>query len=49
MRLDQLLDHGHTDTPAQTEALRLLKERDGISPASVDKILGPNPTKLYAL
>ena len=42
-------DYGHTDTSAQIEALRLLKERDGISPASVDKILGPNPTKLYAL
>ncbi|NQV45606.1 MAG: amidohydrolase family protein [Rhodospirillales bacterium] len=42
-------DYGHTDTAAEIEALRLLKERDGISAASVDKILGPNPTKLYAL
>lgn len=42
-------DYGHTDTSAQIGALRLLKERDGISPASVEKILGPNPTKLYAL
>lgn len=40
-------DYGHTDTSAQIEALRLLKEQDGVSAASVDKILGPNPTKLY--
>jgi len=42
-------DYGHTDTSAEIEALRLLKEKDGMSPVSVDKILGPNPTKLYAL
>jgi predicted TIM-barrel fold metal-dependent hydrolase len=42
-------DYGHTDTSAQIEALRLLKERDGLAADSVDKILGPNPTRLYAL
>jgi len=42
-------DYGHTDTSAQIEALRLLKERDGLTAGSVDKILGTNPTRLYAL
>ena len=42
-------DYGHTDTSAQIEALRTPKDRDGVSPVSVDKILGPNPTRLYGL
>lgn len=42
-------DYGHTDTSAQIEALRMLKDREGIAPASVDKILGANPTALYGL
>jgi uncharacterized protein len=42
-------DYGHTDTSAQIEALRLLKENGKVPRASVDKILGPNATKLYGL
>ncbi len=42
-------DYGHTDTAAEIEALRLLREKGGISPQSVDKILGANPTRLYGL
>ncbi len=42
-------DYGHTDTSAQIEALRMLKNREGVSAASVDKILGVNPTNLYGL
>ncbi|MEK9683888.1 MAG: amidohydrolase family protein [Rhodospirillaceae bacterium] len=42
-------DYGHTDTSAQIEALRLLKDSAGINPQSVDRILGPNPKRLYSL
>ncbi len=42
-------DYGHTDTSAQIEALRLLRENGEIPRASVDRILGDNPKKLYAL
>jgi predicted TIM-barrel fold metal-dependent hydrolase len=42
-------DYGHTDTSAQIEALRLLKENGKVPRASVDKILGANPTVLYGL
>lgn len=42
-------DYGHTDTSAQIEALRLLKENGKVARATVDKILGPNATKLYGL
>jgi len=42
-------DYGHTDTSAQIEALRMLSEDPKIRASSVDKILGPNPTKLYQL
>src|SRR3954465_1693103 len=42
-------DYGHTDTSAQIEALRLLKENGKVPRASIDKILGPNATTLYAL
>jgi len=42
-------DYGHTDTSAQIEALRLLKDREGMKAESVDRILGPNPTALYGL
>jgi predicted TIM-barrel fold metal-dependent hydrolase len=42
-------DYGHTDTSAQIEALRLLKENGAVPRASIDKILGANPTALYAL
>lgn len=42
-------DYGHTDTSAEIEALRLLRD-DGKVPAAVaDKILGPNAARLYAL
>lgn len=40
-------DYGHTDTSAQIEALRMLKEREGMTAENVDRILGPNPTALY--
>jgi predicted TIM-barrel fold metal-dependent hydrolase len=42
-------DYGHTDTSAQIEALRMLKDNDAIAPESIDKILGANPAKLYGL
>ena len=42
-------DYGHTDTSAQIEALRLLKENGEVPRPSVDKILGPNATRLYGL
>lgn len=42
-------DYGHTDTSAQIEALRLLKENGRVPAKSVDKILCANPIALYAL
>jgi predicted TIM-barrel fold metal-dependent hydrolase len=42
-------DYGHTDTSAQIEALRLLRESGRLPTASVDKILDRNPKALYAL
>lgn len=42
-------DYGHTDTSAQIEALRLLKENGEVPRASVDKILGANALALYGL
>lgn len=42
-------DYGHTDTSAQIEALRLLKENGRMPAGSVDKILDANPKALYAL
>jgi len=40
-------DYGHTDTSAQIEALRMLSENPKIAASSIEKILDPNPTKLY--
>lgn len=42
-------DYGHTDTSAEIEALRLLREGGKVPAASVDKILGPNARALYTL
>jgi predicted TIM-barrel fold metal-dependent hydrolase len=42
-------DYGHTDTSAQIEALRLLRESGRLPAASVDKILDRNPRALYTL
>jgi len=42
-------DYGHTDTSAQIEALRILREGGEVPATSVDKILGANPVELYAL
>lgn len=42
-------DYGHTDTSAQIEALRLLKENGRMPAGSVDRILDANPRALYAL
>jgi predicted TIM-barrel fold metal-dependent hydrolase len=42
-------DYGHTDTSAEIEALRILREGGTVAPASVDKILGPNSERLYGL
>jgi predicted TIM-barrel fold metal-dependent hydrolase len=42
-------DYGHTDTSAQIEALRILREGGTIPSASIDKILGANALKLYGL
>ncbi len=40
-------DYGHTDTSAEIEALRILREGGEVPAASVDKILGPNAARLY--
>jgi predicted TIM-barrel fold metal-dependent hydrolase len=42
-------DYGHTDTSAEIEALRLLRDDGKIPAAVVDKILGPNAARLYNL
>ena len=42
-------DYGHTDTSADIEALRTLRQGSRVKPASVDKILGPNSERLYGL
>jgi predicted TIM-barrel fold metal-dependent hydrolase len=42
-------DYGHHDTSTEIEALRLLKQNGKVSPAVVDKILGPNAARLYGL
>ena len=42
-------DYGHTDTSAEIEALRILREGGTVAAASVDKILGPNSERLYGL
>jgi hypothetical protein len=42
-------DYGHTDTSAQIEALRILRESGEVPSATVDKILGPNAIALYGL
>jgi predicted TIM-barrel fold metal-dependent hydrolase len=42
-------DYGHTDTSAEIEALRILRESGKVPQKSVDKILGPNSARLYGL
>jgi predicted TIM-barrel fold metal-dependent hydrolase len=42
-------DYGHTDTSAEIEALRIVRESGEVAPASIDKILGPNSVRLYGL
>lgn len=42
-------DYGHTDTSAEIEALRILREGGKVNAKSVDKILGPNSERLYGL
>lgn len=42
-------DYGHTDTSAQIEALRLIRDDGKIPSPVVDKILGPNAARLYGL
>ena len=42
-------DYGHTDTSAEIEALRILREGGTVAAATVDKILGPNSKRLYRL
>jgi predicted TIM-barrel fold metal-dependent hydrolase len=42
-------DYGHTDTSAQIEALRILRESGTVAAESVDKILGANAMALYGL
>jgi predicted TIM-barrel fold metal-dependent hydrolase len=42
-------DYGHADTSSELEALRNLKKQGTVKPAVVDKILGDNPKRLYAL
>jgi uncharacterized protein len=42
-------DYGHADTATEIEALRLLKQRPGIEPRVIDKILDDNARALYSL
>jgi predicted TIM-barrel fold metal-dependent hydrolase len=42
-------DYGHTDTSAEIEALRMIRDDGKIPSSVVDKILGPNAAKLYDL
>jgi predicted TIM-barrel fold metal-dependent hydrolase len=42
-------DYGHNDTASEINALRKLKADGKIPAASIDKILGDNPTALYGL
>jgi predicted TIM-barrel fold metal-dependent hydrolase len=42
-------DYGHTDSSAEIEALRLLRQTSGISPHAIDKILWDNPRRFYGL
>jgi predicted TIM-barrel fold metal-dependent hydrolase len=42
-------DYGHTDTSAEIEALRLIKDQGKIPPHVAEKILGPNAAELYGL
>jgi predicted TIM-barrel fold metal-dependent hydrolase len=42
-------DYGHTDTSAEIQALRMLREDGKVPAGSVDKILGPNAERLYGL
>ncbi len=42
-------DYGHTDTSAEIEALRILRDSGEVASASIDKILGPNSNRLYGL
>jgi predicted TIM-barrel fold metal-dependent hydrolase len=42
-------DYGHTDTSAEIEALRIIKDEGKIPPHVADKILGSNAAELYGL
>jgi predicted TIM-barrel fold metal-dependent hydrolase len=42
-------DYGHTDSSAEIEALRMLRDSKDVQAATVDKILWDNPRKLYGL
>ncbi|MFT5540431.1 MAG: putative TIM-barrel fold metal-dependent hydrolase [Alphaproteobacteria bacterium] len=42
-------DYGHTDTSAEIEALRMIRDDGKIPGPVVDKILGPNAARLYNL
>lgn len=42
-------DYGHADTSSELEALRRLQDLPGITQPIAERILGANPTRLYAL
>lgn len=42
-------DYGHSDSSTEIEALRLLRDRQEVGPAIVDKILWHNPARFYGL
>ncbi|MBT4006435.1 MAG: amidohydrolase family protein [Rhodospirillales bacterium] len=42
-------DYGHTDTSAEIEALRMLRDNGKVNETSINKILGPNSEVLYGL
>ncbi|NKB20275.1 MAG: amidohydrolase family protein [Alphaproteobacteria bacterium] len=42
-------DYGHSDSATEIEALRLLRDKEGVGPEVVKKILSHNPARLYGL
>lgn len=49
---DQILvgtNYGYNDTSTKIEAMRLLKDNDRVNSATLDKILGDDPARLYGI
>jgi len=42
-------DYGHNDTSSEIQALRNIREKGGVEPRIIDKILDDNARALYGL